>query len=98
MTDITVIANFMTRAKADPRISPLHLGLFLVLLHCRHNQACINHIYIFARDLMPLTKISSTITYHRTIRELNAYGYIRYVPSFNPVPGSLVYFMEMNTP
>jgi hypothetical protein len=91
VTDITVITSFMTRAKADPRISPLHLGLFLALLHCWHEQACINPIYIFARDLMPLTKMSSTTTYHRTIRELHAYGYIRYVPSFNPVLGSLVY-------
>jgi len=34
------------------------------------------------------------MTYHKCVKDLNAYGYIRYEPSFNKNKGSKIYFPE----
>ena len=39
---------------------------------------------------MKLSKISAFGTYHKCIKELQEFGYIEYIPSFNPYKGSLV--------
>jgi hypothetical protein len=44
------------------------------------------------RTLMAFSKIASIATYHKCIRELDAFGYIRYEPSFDPKRGSQVYW------
>ncbi len=41
-----------------------------------------------------LAKIERT-TYHKCMKELEAYGYIEYVRSYSPVLGSLVYLKEL---
>jgi len=43
---------------------------------------------------MKIAKISSAMTYHKCVKDLNAYGYIRYEPSFNKNRGSKIYFPE----
>ncbi|CAN5580530.1 transcriptional regulator [soil metagenome] len=50
---------------------------------------------------MEISKISGKATYHKVIRELHNFGYIKYEPSFNYFRGSLVYmfnfrYMEQN--
>jgi hypothetical protein len=44
------------------------------------------------RELMAFSKIASVATYHKCIRELDAFGYIRYYPSYHPKLGSQVYW------
>ena len=36
------------------------------------------------QELMEMAKIIGLATYHRCIRDLDRFGYIRYQPSFNP--------------
>jgi len=43
---------------------------------------------------MKVCKISSNATYHKCIKELNEFGYLRYSPSYNPYKGSLVYLFD----
>ncbi|WP_205589855.1 hypothetical protein [Mucilaginibacter celer] len=45
---------------------------------------------------MKLAKISSCTTYHKCIRDLNAYGYLNYEPSFDRKVGSLIIFTSIN--
>jgi hypothetical protein len=40
---------------------------------------------------MKLAKISGVATYHKSIRELDEYGYIRYEPSYNRYKRSVIY-------
>lgn len=86
--------SFFMFAAADPRIGPAHISMYMALLVCYSEQR-LNPIYIFSTQLKPMVKISGPATYHRTIRQLHEYGYIRYVPSFYHGLGSLVYFKEM---
>ena len=40
--------------------------------------------------MMKLSKIAAYGTYHKCIKDLQDFGYIEYLPSFNPYKGSLV--------
>lgn len=45
---------------------------------------------------MRISKISSLATYHRCLKLLDAHGYIKYEPSFNPYKGSHVYLFNFS--
>lgn len=46
---------------------------------------------------MKLCKIGSFHTYHKCLNDLHSLGYINYVPSHNPLKGSLVYLCIFDT-
>jgi len=81
----------MERIRVDPRIGPLHLSLYLAILYRWSLQDFHDPVQVSARTLMPLAKIAGLNPYHRCIRQLHEYGYIRYEPSYNPAAASLVY-------
>lgn len=82
---------FLDRAKEDARIGPMHLGLFAAILYLRSSQGAGAFIEMRARELMPVAKIGGSRSYHRWIRQLHEYGYLRYEPSFDPEKPSRVY-------
>lgn len=74
----------------DPRVSISHIGLFSVLLHIREENEGLEPFPIKREELMHSAKISSTATYFKILRELNEYGYIQYLPTFNRMSQSRV--------
>ena len=87
--------RFYEAIAGDNRIGPVHISVYMGLLHLWESQGYGNPIHIFSRDLMPVAKISGIATYYRTMKELNKYGYIRYVSTYDRVLGSLVYMLEL---
>lgn len=88
-------SRFLTTIIEDPRITAVHISLFMALVHQWEQRGCRDPLQVFSREVMPLCKISGTATYHRCVRELDTYGYIRYVASFNHHRGSRVYFKTL---
>ena len=86
-----LIENFFTAVEQDCRIAPVHISLYLALLQWCSKNGNADPLSFYAKDLMPLAKFSSSTTLHKCIRDLDKFGYIKYVPSFNPFLGSLVY-------
>lgn len=82
---------FVGATTKDCRISRGHLALYLALLHFWEQSQYSSPISLFAHQAMPVAKISSNATYHRLIRDLHDFGYIRYCPSFYKAKASLVY-------
>ncbi len=91
MNLIPELIAFFTAIREDPRINPVHISLFMAIMQHWNDNNCKSPICVFSRDLMQLAKISGVATYHRSIRELDEYGYIKYEPSYNHFLGSLVY-------
>lgn len=85
---------FMEMAKEDPRIGPSHISLFLAILIVYHSQGYAIPISVFSKDLMKQAKISAVGTYHKCMKDLKEFGYIKYTPSYNPVLGSLIYLLK----
>jgi hypothetical protein len=83
--------DFLDAEVEDPRLGPLHISLFAAILHFYCVQEERIPISVFGKQLMLYAKISSNNTYYRIIRELHRYGYIYYIPSYNPLLGSLIY-------
>lgn len=89
--ELVLLTTFLESIKEDPRITRSHISLYVSLVSYWHTNNMKNPLCIFSREIMPACKISGIATYHRTIRELHEYGYIKYQPSFNHFLGSLVY-------
>ncbi len=81
----------MNLVKEDPRIGPSHISLYLAIVNCCSEQDLQLPVSVFSKNLMKQAKISATGTYHRCMRDLMDSGYINYIPSYNPVLGSLVF-------
>ncbi len=90
-----LIYGFMDAVSDDPRISPAHISLYLAILHFYRKQDWQNPVCVFARELMQQAKIGSSRTYHACLKDLKEGGYIKYVPSYNPFLGSLVYLKDI---
>jgi len=87
------ITAFICLAAEDPRIRPVHITLFLALWHTWQSTGGALPIGIARADLMHLAKVSARQTYNAAIIELDAYGYIRYEPSYDPRVKSRVWLM-----
>ena len=91
----SAISDFLNVAADDPRIGPLHISLYYAILHYYNLGNGEVPVTVFGKDLMRHAKISSHCTYHRYIQELHKYGYIHYIPSYNPFLGSLIYPLKL---
>jgi hypothetical protein len=87
-----LIKNFFVKSREDPRIAAVHISLYVSLLQLWCETGTEATLIVFSYDVMPICKISASSTYHRVIRELDEYGYIKYTPSYNHFLGSTVCF------
>lgn len=94
MDRLTCFSTFFGAIKSDARISITHIGIYAALLQYRIENGFANPIQVFSHEIMRLAKISAAMTYHKCVRDLSDYGYIRYEPSFNRKKGSKIYFVE----
>ena len=46
---------------------------------------------------MKAAHIQSIVTYHKVIGELQAFGYLHYLPSYHPLKGSAVSLIDITT-
>ena len=96
MNQFKPLSDFFNAIAGDPRISITHIGIYAALLQYRIEKGFVNPIQVFSHEIMGIAKVSSAITYHKCVRELSEYGYIKYEPSFNRKKGSKIYFAENN--
>ncbi len=92
MEQLKPLSDFFNAIAGDPRISITHIGVYAALLKYWSEHHYENPVQVFSYEIMRIAKISASTTYHKSIRDLNSYGYIRYEPSFKRNKGSKVYF------
>ena len=90
MNYIRHLTGFYDKIQQDERLNPTHISLYLALFQFWNINHFQNPISISRNEMMKLSKISAFGTYHKCIKELQIFGYIEYIPSFNPYKGSLV--------
>ena len=90
MNYIRHLTGFYDKIQQDERLNPTHISLYLALFQFWNLNHFQNPISISRNEMMKLSKISAFGTYHKCIKELQIFGYIEYIPSFNPYKGSLV--------
>jgi len=92
--EIATYSKWIKRMAKDQRLLTTHISLYTALFICWQRQGFAQPFAVCRRELMCFSKIASVATYHKCIKELDAFRYIRYEPSFHPKLGSLVYLPD----
>jgi hypothetical protein len=87
--------KLLKRMSGDDGLMATHVSLFTALFIQWQRNNFVSPFPITRRELMRHSKIASVATYHKCIRQLDDYGYIRYQPNYHPHKGSLVYWPEI---
>lgn len=80
----------------DNRLSPFHISLYYSLFQYWNISKFKSPLSISRDDQMQASKIGSVNTYLKCLKELDAWGYIKYIPSYNPMKGSLVHLFTFD--
>lgn len=80
----------------DDRLNPTHISLYMALFQEWNNNRFRNEFYVSRQDMMKASKIGSKSTYHRTVRDLDAWSYLVYYPSNNPFKGSKIKMIDLD--
>ncbi len=78
------------RMSDDTRLNSSHVSMYLALFLIWNHHRFQNPLSINRSEVMKVSKIGSANTYTRCLKQLDEWGYIQYLPSFNPLRGSLV--------
>jgi hypothetical protein len=90
MMYVKQLSDFFNAIKTDNRVTVSHISLYMALFEYWQQQDFKNPVPITRAMLMDSAKISGIATYHKCIKDLHAFGYIEYLPSYNPAIRSLV--------
>lgn len=95
MNQVEQLTAFYRAIAVDSRIGSTHISTYMALFQYWNLNQFQNPVSITRQEVMQIAKITGRATYHKCIRELEEFGYIKYVPSFNPFLKSLVYMQNM---
>jgi len=76
--------------ETDERLRAQHVALYVAILWMGAKGVPGRSVKVTRAELMMAARVSSKATYHRVIRDLERFGYIRYQPSFNSFVGTTV--------
>ena len=95
MEQLKELTSFYSAIKNDNRIGTTHISLYMALFQFYNINKLNNPIVITRTEVMEIAKISGLATYHKCMRDLVEFGYIQYLPSFNPSIGSRVNLLKV---
>ena len=90
MNYIKHLTGFFEKVSADYDLNPTHISLYMAIFQLWNQNRFQNPISISRDELMRISKIASTATYHKCMKELTEKEYVIYKPSFNPFRGSIL--------
>ncbi|NIJ52616.1 hypothetical protein [Dyadobacter arcticus] len=88
------ISQFFGRILLDKRLKVWHVGTYLALVLLWDQNRQSSPFPVTRRTIMHMSRTKSTATYHKYLKELESFGYIRYEPSHHPKQGSQVWMVE----
>ena len=97
MNYILQLSGFFQKVAVDNRLNPTHVSLYMAVFQFWNAERFRNPVTISRQELMRISKISAKATYHKCIKDLHNFGYIQYIPSYNPFKGSLVYLFDFQS-
>jgi len=76
------LAEFFQAVQSDFRISKTHIAIYSSILYCWQTKGQPTPLKVFSHEIMRIAKIEACSTYHRCLKELDSFGYLKYEPSF----------------
>ncbi|MCC9168541.1 hypothetical protein [Pontibacter harenae] len=96
MNYIAHLTSFFRRVSRDYWFNPTHVSLYMALFQQWNLNRFRNPISVSRSEVVEISRISSRVTYHKCIKELHAWGYVHYDPSYNHFRGNLGYMLSFN--
>lgn len=90
MNYIKHLTGFFNSIAIEKTLNPTHISLYITIFQCWNLNRFKNPFTITREDIMRGSKIASTATYHKCIKDLQRLGYLDYNPSFNPYAGTSI--------
>ena len=90
MKRVEQLSLYINRMVSDIRLKPIHVALSTALCQAWIINKFQQPYHVSRRRLMHASHIQSKATYHKTLRELQAFGYVEYHPSYHPVKASSI--------
>lgn len=91
---IFFLSKFYKVLSEDARISATHISLYMALTQEWIITDGKNPFAIDRETIMRTAKISARFTYNKCMNNLQEFGYIKYLPSTNSFPQSIIYIEE----
>ncbi len=88
MKQFNTLLGCLANATKDSRLLPIHISLYLAIMSTWEQSGFRVPFHTNRKNLMRLSKLASTATYHKCIRDLVQYEYVSYKPSYNHYKGS----------
>jgi hypothetical protein len=85
------------RMSDDTRLNTSHVSMYLALFLIWNHNRFQNPLSINRSEVMKISKIGARATYHKCITELHKWDYLKYIPSHNPLKGSLINMFIFDT-
>src|SRR5690554_2128950 len=89
--------NTLVKFGNDQRVTPWHISLYLALFQIWNRTRFKKEINIRRDELMHLSKIGSTNTYSKCLKQLSEWNYIKYTPSKSRFKSSKVHMYRFDT-
>lgn len=97
MNYIKHLTGFFNCITNEETIYPTHISLYLALFQSWNVNRFKNPITISRDEMMKASRIASKATYHKCIKELQLFGFIEYLPSYNPYSGTEVIMHNLSS-
>ena len=95
MGQVKELTIFFSAIREDHRIGTTHISLYMALFQLYNLNRFQNPIDITRSAVMEVDKINGLATYHKCIKDLADFGYIKYQPSYNPAISSQVVLLTV---
>ncbi len=86
---------YINRVLADARLKRVHLSLSLALCNSWIESEFQSPYRVSRSGLMKASRIRSKATYHKALKDLQSFGYLKYFPSYHPIKASQVMITEL---
>lgn len=92
-----LVIGTLRRMSSDKRVNVWHVDFYCAALQLWHNNGSKNPVPVSRRKILEVSHIRNIVTYHKCLRELEQFGYIRYEPSYHPHKGSMMHLLLLDT-
>ena len=96
MNYIKHLSGFFEKVASDYDLNPTHISLYMAIFQLWNQNRFQNPIGITRDELMRISKIASSATYHKCMKDLTANKYVIYKPSYNPFKGSTLEVINLD--
>lgn len=96
MNYIKHLTGFFEKVSTDFDLNPTHISLYMAIFQLWNQNRFQNPIGITRDELMRISKIASSATYHKCMKDLTANEYVIYKPSYNPFKGSTLEVINLD--